>query len=157
MQRLALMDRMMVQYLVVHNLTGWVSDGLVSVQFNVPALPIWTASLVSFPCSTDFSFFGMDTFFLSFSSASPPSALFRGCISMAAAPSCFFTVNTTKKQTAAALVMWIRPRERRGTGRQASTPRCYTSSSTFSADIQDLKPGRDDMTSHDKMGTNWYV
>lgn len=51
-----------------------------------PALPICTASLVSLPWSTDFSFLCMLAFFLS--SASPPSALLRGCISMAAAPSC---------------------------------------------------------------------
>lgn len=55
-----------------------------------PALPICTASLVSLPWSTDFSFLCMLAFFLS--SASPPSALLRGCISMAAAPSCCLAV-----------------------------------------------------------------
>ncbi|TNN49864.1 hypothetical protein EYF80_039906 [Liparis tanakae] len=52
---------------------------------NSPALPICTASLVSLPWRTDFSFFGGPVFF--FSSASPPSSLFSGCISIAA-PSC---------------------------------------------------------------------
>lgn len=47
-----------------------------------PAFPICTASLVSFPWRTDFSFFGRLAFF--FSSASAPSSLFRGCISIAA-------------------------------------------------------------------------
>lgn len=48
-----------------------------------PAFPIWTASRVSFPCSTDFSFLGTFTFFFSFSSFSTPSWLFRGWISKA--------------------------------------------------------------------------
>lgn len=54
-----------------------------------PALPIWTASLVSLPWSTLFSFLGMLVFFFSLSSTSPPSALLSGCISMATPPSCF--------------------------------------------------------------------
>lgn len=59
----------------------------------IPALPIWTASLVSLPWRTDFSFLCMLDFFLSLSSPSPPSALFSGCISMAAAPSCCLADN----------------------------------------------------------------
>lgn len=52
-----------------------------------PAFPICTASLVSFPWSTDFSFLVTLTFFTgltsSFSSDSAASSLFKGCISRA--------------------------------------------------------------------------
>lgn len=63
----------------------------------IPALPICTASLVSFPWRTDFSFLCILDFFLSLSSPSPPSALFSGCISMAAAPSCCLADNAEQK------------------------------------------------------------
>lgn len=52
-----------------------------------PAFPICTASLVSFPCSTDFSFLGTITFLTglasSFSSVSAASSLLSGWISNA--------------------------------------------------------------------------
>lgn len=60
-----------------------------------PALPICTASLVSLPWRTDFSFFGRLAFF--FSSASAPSSLFRGCISIAA-PSCALAAAKNKNK-----------------------------------------------------------
>lgn len=63
-----------------------------------PAFPICTASLVSLPCRTDFSFLGTLAFFFSRSSISPPSALFRGCISMATAPSCFLAAHRRTAQ-----------------------------------------------------------
>lgn len=64
---------------------------------TIPALPIWTANLVSFPWRTDFSFLCMFAFLLSLSSPSPPSALFSGCISIAAAPSCCLAISTERK------------------------------------------------------------
>ncbi|KAG7275381.1 LOW QUALITY PROTEIN: hypothetical protein CRUP_021579 [Coryphaenoides rupestris] len=55
--------------------------------------------LVSLPCSTDLSFLETFVFLFSFSSVSPPSALFSGCISMAAAPSATGSWTTCPSRT----------------------------------------------------------
>ena len=62
---------------------------LLNVQMFVPALPICTANLVSFPWRTDFSFLGSFCFFLSGSSSS-----LSGCISTVPPSFVFPTENT---------------------------------------------------------------
>lgn len=73
-------------YNLINNLTHHWSD----LHF-VPALPICTASLVSFPWRTDFSFFGRFFFF-----SGSPSSL-SGCISTA--PSLFFPIEKMEKHS----------------------------------------------------------